>query len=170
MTVCFIGHRKIENTEMVKKDLIKLIFELIKKGTDTFLFGSKSEFDSLCYEAVSEAQQKYPYIKKIYIRSAYPHIDKIYENHLYCFYEETYFPDKIKNAGKASYVERNQEMINKSDICVFYYNKDYLPPPQKESKRSLSSNQPNSGTKIAYNYAVQKKKHILNIFCDYSKT
>lgn len=59
---------------------------------------------------------------------------------------------------------RNQEMIENSDICVFYYNKDYLPPKRKAPNKLMPDYQPNSGTAIAYAYAVQKRKQIYNMF------
>ena len=34
--------------------------------------------------------------------------------------------DRVFSAGKASYIERNQEMIDDSDFCVFYYNETYV--------------------------------------------
>ena len=70
----------------------------------------------------------------------------------------------MTNAGRASYVERNQEMINQSDFCIVYYNKNYLPSRRKNSKRDLTDYQPKSGTKIAYDYEVKKKKMIVNLF------
>ena len=79
-------------------------------------------------------------------------------------YEDTYFPEKMSNAGKASYVERNQEMINKSGFCVVYYDENYLPPRRKNSRRELTDYQPKSGTGVAYSYAVKKKKVIINVF------
>lgn len=79
-------------------------------------------------------------------------------------YEDTYFPEQMTNAGRASYVERNQEMINQSDFCIVYYNKNYLPSRRKNSKRDLTDYQPKSGTKIAYDYEVKKKKMIVNLF------
>ena len=68
----------------------------------------------------------------------------------------------MENAGKASYVERNQEMIKKSDFCVIYYDERYLPPRRKNSRRELTDYQPKSGTAVAYNYAIKKK--IINYF------
>ena len=68
----------------------------------------------------------------------------------------------MENAGRASYVERNQEMINKSDFCIVYYDENYAPPKRKNSRRDLTDYQPKSGTKIAYDYAVKKKKIIIN--------
>ena len=78
--------------------------------------------------------------------------------------EGTYFPEHMENAGRASYVERNQEMINHSKFCVVYYDKNYLPPRRKNSKRDLFDYQPKSGTAVAYDYAVKNKKIIINCF------
>ena len=78
-------------------------------------------------------------------------------------YEDTYFLEHMDKAGKVSYVERNQEMINKSDFCVVYYDENYLPPRRKNSRRDLFDYQPKSGTAVAYEYAVRKKKQIINI-------
>ena len=67
-------------------------------------------------------------------------------------------------SGKASYVERNQAMIDNSDYCIFYYNENYKPKPRKQSKRDINYYQPKSGTFLAYKYAQKKKKEIINIF------
>ena len=69
------------------------------------------------------------------------------------------------NTGKAAYVERNYEMIDNSDYCVVYYDKDYIPPRRKNSKRDLIEYQPMSGTKLAYDYAKKKNKKVINLFC-----
>ena len=105
----------------------------------------------------------YPHIKRIYVRSAFQHIPDWYENSLLEHYEDTYFPGHMENAGRASYVERNQEMINHSKFCVVYYDENYLPPRRKNSRRDLFDYQPKSGTAVAYDYAVKKKKEIINI-------
>ena len=71
--------------------------------------------------------------------------------------------EHMENAGKASYVERNQEMINKSDFCVVYYDENYAPPRRRNSRRDLTDYQPKSGTRLAYDYAVKKGKEIINV-------
>lgn len=64
-TCCFIGHREITENEELKNRLTVLIEGLIKKEkVDTFLFGSKSRFNSLCYEQVTNIKKKYPHIKE----------------------------------------------------------------------------------------------------------
>ena len=116
-----------------------------------------SEFDDLSWEVVTALKGKYPFIKRVYVRSAYPYIDERYEKYLLESYEETYFPPKLEKAGKYSYVERNCEMIDSSIYCVFYYNESYVPKVNEKPKKK-------SGTKIAYNYAIKKNKKIINLY------
>ncbi len=105
---------------------------------DTFLFGSKSEFDDLCHEVVSDLKEKYSHIKRVYVRAEYPEISNEYEKYLLKSYEETYFPKKALNAGKAVYVERNYEMIDNSYICIVYYKQGYLPPKKKKTQERFN--------------------------------
>lgn len=163
-TCCFFGHRKIEERENLKKRLYEIIENLIvNENTDTFLFGSKSEFDALCCEVVTHLKEKYKHIKRVYVRAEYPRISEEYKKYILKSYEETYFPQKAINAGKAVYVERNCEMIDKSDICIVYYKDGYAPPRRKNRKRDLIDYQPKSRTGIAYQYAVRKKRKIINV-------
>jgi len=162
---CFFGHRKINETEVLRNKIYNTVEKLIiEQKVHTFLFGSKSDFNSLCLDIASKIKEKYPHIKRVYVRSAYADADEYYTNYLLKFYEDTYFPEKIRGSGKASYVERNQEMINKSKYCVVYYDENYLPPRRKKSRRDLTDYQPESGTKLAYDYAVKMKSQIINVF------
>ena len=158
-TCCFIGHRNTKETPSLRARLELVLRDLIeKKGVQFFLFGSRSRFDELCLKVVTEFQQEYPQIKRIYMRSQAPEIPKVYEEYLLQFYDGTVFPEKIDGAGRAAYVERNQELINASDYCVFYYDPYYQPPKRKYSKRSVGEYQPKSGTQLAIDYAYQKKR------------
>ena len=157
MKACFIGHRSIKITNTLITLLENTVENLIIKGVTTFLFGSMSDFDDLSLNIVTKLKQKYPFVKRVYVRSSYQFIDDNYTNYLLKFYDETYFPPEIENAGKYSYVKRNYKMIDNSYYCVFYYNENYIP----ETKRNTSVN---SGTKIAYTYAIKKKKEVINLF------
>ena len=151
-TCCFFGHRTIRETKELKSKLIEIIERLIvDEHVDTFLFGSKSRFNNLCLELVTGIKEKYPHIKRVYVRAEHPYISEHYKNYLLESYEDTYYPEKILHAGRASYVERNCEMINHSHYCVVYYNTSHAPTIRK------------SGTKIALDYATKKRKHIINI-------
>ena len=154
-TCCFFGHRKINETEELKSKLKEIIEKLIvDEKVDTFLFGSKSRFNSLCLELVTEIKEKYPHIKRIYVRAEYPYISDDYKKYLLESYEDTYYPENIIGSGRAAYVERNYEMINKSLFCVVYYDEPNSPTARK------------SGTKIALDYAVRHKKAIINLLDD----
>lgn len=179
MVACFIGHRSITNTEQIKISLINTVTELIYKGADTFLFGSRSDFNFLCWTVVTGFQSQFPNIKRISYNT--PHeatftskeererCEKIFSQSLknevhFADYEEVVDSRKSSKANKNTYIMRNQEMIENSDICVFYYDKDYLPPRRKQSKSSILDYQPKSGTAIAFQYAITQKKQIINIF------
>ena len=177
---CFIGHRKIERTDKLIKNLTSLIRGLIhEQGVNTFLFGSRSEFDDLCHEIVTELQKKNPQIKRIMYtcRSEYAVKKEEKEEReriarevtkrdiKYKDYDGAMMSDRLWLAGKASYVERNQDMINASDYCVFYYDPQYQPPRRKYSKRSVGDYQPKSGTALAFEYAMRgKRTKIINIW------
>lgn len=174
----FIGHRKIEITEELIQKVREVVENLIvKNNVSTFLFGSNSEFNSLCHSIVTELKEKYSDIKRIaYTCKSEAFIfererqrwEELYskiehgEIHLLGFEDE--FEHKTKYiSGRASYIERNRAMIDNSDYCVFYYDEKYQPKMRKYSKRSISDYQPQSGTRLAYNYAKKKGKIVINI-------
>lgn len=145
---CFIGHKEIENKSYLYKQLKQCIQNLITKSNiTTFLFGSRSEFNDLCLKVVTELKDTYPYIKRVYIRAEYEYISIDYTNYLLTFYDETFYAKKAHNANRFVYVKRNEELIDNSIICIFYY----------------KYNIPHSGTAIAFNYAQKHKKHIIEI-------
>lgn len=149
-TCCFIGHRTINETEELKTQLCGIIEKLIlSENIVTFLFSSKSRFDSLCLELVTKIKEKYPHINRVYVRAEYPYISENYEKYLLKSYDSTYYPEKIKGAGKSAYVERNCEMIDESRFCVFYCDETNVPATRK------------SGAKIALDYAVKRGKQII---------
>lgn len=151
-TCCFFGHRTINETEELKKRLTEIIEGLITdKNIDTFLFGSKSRFDSLCLDRVTALKEKYPYIKRVYVRAEYPVIDDDYRAYLLKSYDDTYFPKELLNAGRAIYVERNFEMIEKSRFCIVYYDEKNTPVTRK------------SGTKTALDHALKQNKEIITL-------
>lgn len=156
MKVAFIGHRKFEKTETLKPNLKDIVTALIDEGADTFLFGSKSQFDEMCYEVVTELQKTFPHIRRIDVRASNEHLPQIYIDIILKHYEQTIFPEGVRGAGYRSYVKRNQAMIDMCDILVTYFDKDYTPVGRSRiSKRS--------GTTLAVEYARRKNKRIINV-------
>lgn len=120
LVACFVGHRTTNLSTEQKEKLEKLLEHLIEVGVSTFLLGSRSRFDDLCHELVTRLRERNPVIKRIYVRAEYPDITDEYEKYLLKSYEHTYYPSKIRGSGRAVYVERNFEMIDNSDYCVFF--------------------------------------------------
>lgn len=153
MIATFIGHRKISVVNNLYSKLKELILNLVDhKGVNIFLFGSASQFNDLCLKVVTELKTIRPTITRIYVRAEYTNITEEYKRYLLTMYDETFMPDNIVNAGKAAYVERNNYMIDLADICIFYYNENYSIPLK------------NSGTRLAFNYAIVKRKEIINLY------
>lgn len=174
----FFGHRNAKLTNQELKYLEKTIEKLIlEKNVVHFLFGSRSNFDYICHKIVTELKVKYPNIqRKCYTCSSETctlekdrnYWEKIYSStyqkkiQLLGVEEEVHYKTKYVS-GKASYIERNQSMINDSDYCIFYYDTNYKPNLRKISKSSNNYYQPKSGTMLSYQYAKSKKKYIINI-------
>ena len=64
MKACFIGHQKIEKTEALRASLKERVIALIHKGVRIFLFGSKSEFNDLSWEVVTELKKNTHILKE----------------------------------------------------------------------------------------------------------
>ena len=179
MTVCFIGHRTVIEVTRLRIKLIETVSQLILVGADTFLFGSKSEFDSLCWEVVTVLKKNYPHIKRVCYNAPHEtvftskeerqHFENICAKLVgrevrFKDYESAIVSPKSQNATKDTYIMRNQDMIDDSDVCLFYFDKNYLPPQKKLSQKHVADYQPQSGTAIAFAYAQHKKKKIFNLF------
>lgn len=168
---CFIGHRNVQATEELIKRIDDCLQSLIDDGVRIFLFGSKSKFDTLCHERVTEMRKRYPDIKRIaYTCKSEYAVKRKEKDELERIakrvtkreirlkdYDGEKQSKRLERAGKASYVERNEDMINESEYCVFFYDPVYLPPKRKERKGG-SEYQPSSGTALAYEYADKRKK------------
>ncbi len=174
----FFGHRNTTLTNELYEELKRIIDDLIvNKNVQIFLFGSRSDFDFVCHKIVTELKEKYPFIiRKCYTcknETCILESERTYWEEIYSHFKkekisllgvEEEVEHKTKyTSGKASYIERNQAMINDSDYCIFFYNENYKPEIRKYSKQMIGYYQPKSGTKLAYNYAKQKRKIIINL-------
>ncbi len=154
MKVAFVGHRKTPESPELKSKIFKTVKELIvNEGANAFYFGSKSVFDGICLDVVTELKEVFPEIKRVYARSMYEEISEQYRNFLLRYYDETFMPDGVAGAGFRAYIKRNNAMIDLCDVLV-----TYCDPSSAEKKW------PRSGTYLAVKYAKQRKKRIINMF------
>lgn len=162
LSCCFIGHRNIDVTDALVNRIKEVVSTLLDNGVEIFYFGSRSQFNNLCYDVVTEFKQDFPNIQRAYIRAEYQYISKNYNDYLLQFYEDTFYPSQVAGCGKIAYVKRNQLMIDASDYCVFYYNPGYT-LSVKKLNCYLPTKVAHSGTKLSYDYAVYQNKKIVNI-------
>ena len=134
-TCSFFGHRDTPQTEELKQKVRETVERLIvEEGVDTFLFGNWSKFDELCHMVVTELQKKYSHICRVaylckhetaglvgagtsltqQIKYVIGHNGTVWE------YEEIKKSSSVDSAGKTSYVEREQLMVDGSDDVIFY--------------------------------------------------
>ena len=146
-TCCIIGHKNILVTnELINK--LELVIEslILHFNVTIFLFGSKSEFNDLCYRIVSELKCKHNYIKRVnypckgefyileqekdYYENLFKQINKNKIN--INSFDEIILIEEIFKGYKSSYIKRNFKMINESAYGLFYYLEDYVPMQKKE--------------------------------------
>ncbi|MBQ2804457.1 MAG: hypothetical protein IJF10_01120 [Clostridia bacterium] len=168
---CFVGHRSVPHTPQLKSKLQELVQYLVAScNVQTFLFGSKSAFNDLCYQVVTEAKKAHPHIQRVAytcksesctLQSNVEQSQAIYKR----FDTSVAFPFVVEQevehpskhvAGKACYVQRNMAMVDASDFCVFYFCKGYVVAQGKETPAK-------SGTAIAHDYAVKRGKVVFNV-------
>lgn len=127
-TCCFIGHRIIEHTDELHGKIEKAVKRLIESGAEIFLFGSKSQFNDLALKIVTSLKEKYPFIKRVYVRAEYEFISREYEKYLLETYEETYFSPNARHAGNTwkLLIDKNlkkKDLIRMSGISNYTLNK-----------------------------------------------
>ena len=128
-TVCFFGHRYIDDPFGVDSQIYELVCNLIhdKEYVD-FLIGRDGEFDQLVSSAIIRAKRNIfdansshiwimPYIKAEYTKNSEDY-DKYYDEVEICERSARCHP-------KAAITIRNQYMIRRSNLCVFYINHNH---------------------------------------------
>ena len=118
-TCAFFGDWDVPYTVALRALIIEILEKEIKeKDIKRFIFGSRNKFQDLCLETVYILKKKYPKIKLCYLASQEIFIDATYREQL------SAFSRRKKGKGCASYLERAFELVEKSDICVFYMDRE----------------------------------------------
>ena len=144
----FFGHKEFKITTELRKKLKEKLSYLIKmKSVSLFYFGGFGNFDDLCWQIVTELKETFPFIKRIFCLSDPRHQrvtkrpkwlkDEDFEDFIYLDLKFDYWYSRI--------YFRNCEMIDRSDYVIFYV-----------------TNTQNGGAFKAMQYALKKKKEIVN--------
>ena len=123
-TVCFFGHRQIDDFSLVEQKVEMLIVRLLNEHEYVeFLVGREGEFDQLVTSAILRCKKRLdtancsvtwvmPYLKADYVKNS-----DSYDN----YYDYVEVCEQSANTHpKAAIQIRNRAMVDRSDLCVFY--------------------------------------------------
>lgn len=139
-SACIIGNGNFKYSSAMWKKVDETIYQLIEKGVTRFLFGEYSELGNLCFFTVGIYKRTHPEIKRIKFNVDYNEKDNTLRRSTEK-YDKSIALKLMGNSEKSVNLRRYMALITESENCIFFFD-----------------DKPNSDTKAAYNYAVQKKK------------
>ena len=122
-TVCFFGHREIENFTFVEDKIYELVGNLIRtKEYVDFIVGRNGEFDQIVSSCVIRAKKNiFEANSSLVLVLPYPTADYLNNVGYYKdYYDEIEIVDDNDTHFKAAFQKRNRQMVDRSDLCVFY--------------------------------------------------
>ena len=148
-TVSFFGHRIIEDFNRAEKKAEAIIREVIlQKEYVEFLVGRGRDFDQIVYAAVKRLQRriKADNSSLVWILP-YPTAElRNNEESFQAYYDEIEICDVAQNSHpKRAYQIRNRQMVDRSDLVVFYVEHN------------------SGGAYQTMRYAQEKGKRIINL-------
>ena len=148
-TVSFFGHRYIDKIRIIEDKLDELIRSLLTDHEYVeFLVGKDGDFDQIVSSAVKRAKRNYRDDNSALVWCLpYPTAALNLNMQSYrAYYDEinVYNPDENIHP-KAAHQARNRDMVDRSDLVVFYVEHEY------------------GGAWQTMKYAVNQKKEIINL-------
>lgn len=149
-TVSFFGHRQIYNQLYLDQKLDELILRLLKtRSYVEFLVGRDGDFDQLVSSAIKRCQRQYGHHNSSHIW-VMPYPTSFFrdnEQACYDYYDEIEICEEssVKHF-KAAFQVRNRNMVDRSDLVVFYVENDA------------------GGAYHTMKYAAEKGKEYLNLY------
>ena len=117
-TCCFFGDVMIKKISHCYKLLHALIDEMIAKKYRRFLLANDSEFGAMAIEVFEIFKDKYSQIERVLVQ-----LEKFYDLY-YVKYFERYFDSLLFKKRKLTTFEQYKKMIDKSSICVVYFDEN----------------------------------------------
>ncbi len=153
-SICFTGHRIVQNPKKVQDKLIKTLELLIKDGATDFYAGGAIGFDTLAAEAVTNLRKNYPNIKLHLVLPCCEAEQTAHWNDL----QKSKYREILAAADSVEYIseryyegcmkKRNVRLVELSECFVCYYN----------DKKSAS------GTGQTVRMALKSGLKVINIF------
>lgn len=148
-TVSFFGHRQIDNPVFIDSELEKQIVRLLlEKEYVQFLVGRDGDFDLLVSSVIHRCKRTIRNDNSAHVW-VLPYVTANYKEHKDAFHD---YYDEIEICSGSSQIHpktafqyRNREMIDRSDLVIFYVQHN------------------SSGAYQAMMYAQKTEKHIINL-------
>lgn len=123
-TVSFFGHRKINDISSIEHNLEQIVRELIYENEFVeFLVGRDGDFDQLATSVIHRCKRMYRQDNSSLVW-VMPYPTAIFRDNEYSFkqyYDEIEVYSSTSTCHfKAAFRARNQQMVNRSDLVVFY--------------------------------------------------
>jgi uncharacterized phage-like protein YoqJ len=125
-TVCFSGHRKINDSVLIYKVTEREIIKLIQNGSKNFLNGMAWGFDLMAAQIILSFKKTYPHIKLIAVLPCAPQFQtkKWSSEGKTLYYDVLSRADEVITLSEEYHgdcmLERNDYLIKHSQCCVCY--------------------------------------------------
>ena len=153
MTVCFTGHRHLNNVdkEELSKRIMKEIERLYDMGARTFIAGGALGFDMLCETCVIALRRLKGDVKLILALPCREQDKNWSEVEKLCLYNIKVMADKViyvsESYSSDCMFKRNRYMVDNSDVLICY----------KDGRLK-------GGTYYTMKYALDNNKKIINLY------
>jgi hypothetical protein len=123
-TVCFFGHRYVDDFHLAEMKVFELIYKLIReKEYVEFLVGREGDFDQIVSSTIIRAKLECDYnncshtLVMPYLKSDFSKYPEDYEN----YYDTVEICEKSANTHLKSAIQIcNRYMVDRSDLCIFF--------------------------------------------------
>ena len=123
-TVCFFGHRRIDNFQAVELAVESLIRKIVSEHSYVeFLIGRDGDFDQIVTSAIRRYKKSNDTANcsltwvMPYMKAEYKHSQESFES----YYDSIELCEvSAHDYPKAAIQIRNRAMIDRADLCVFY--------------------------------------------------
>ena len=141
MIISFFGHSSFYDNKITVCNVVDILEKKINNKDVEFYLGNYGSFDTFAYNVAKEYQSRNTNAKLVFI-TPYLNNERCNEFSKKC--DSSVYPEIEKIPLKYAIIERNKWVVRKSDLIIFYYK--FL-----------------GGTAIAYDYAIKKRKTIINL-------
>ena len=152
-SVCFTGHRKLENPDAVRIATEREVIRLIEEGAIYFLVGMAQGFDLLAADLILKLKKDYPHLYLYAILPCPPKEQTKYfsQKDKALYFDILHRADRFAELSVKYYKgcmhERNRFLVNYSECCVCYLTRE------------------TGGTAYTVNEARKRGREIINIAC-----